>query len=501
MLAPVANPLALNELPAAEAPRVIALTGATGYVGGRLLRAFEKQGVPVRCLVRRPEALEGRVAETTEVYSADLRRNGEVTAALTGVDTVYYLVHSMGSNSRFDREDRRTALEFARAARTCGVRRIVYLGGLGAGAALSSHLASRQEVGRILRESGVPTIEFRASIVIGSGSLSFELIRSLVDRLPVMLTPSWVRTLTQPIAIDDVVAYLVAALDFPAGENPVFEIGGPEQVSYGDLMREYARQQGLRRVVIPVPVLTPRISSLWLGLITPVYARVGRKLIDGVRNETVVRDTAALSAFEIRPRPVVEAIRLAIADEASPQTKWTDAASSAGSFLRRSPIPLRRQIVDSRWVTVPFPPEVAFRPIQRIGGETGWYYGDALWHLRGFLDLLLGGVGMRRGRRDPVELAPGDRLDFWRVEAFEQDRLLRLVAEMKLPGRAWLQFRVEPSRDGSIIRQTAFYDPSGIAGWLYWYAVAPVHKFVFPEMLRRIAAAASTEGSSKEPAS
>ncbi len=482
-----------------DLPRIVALTGATGYVGGRLLRAFEERGIPVRCLARRPEALEGRVAPTTEVRSVDLRRPREVTAALEGVDTAYYLIHSMGSNSRFDREDRHTALEFGRAARACGVRRIIYLGGLGAGPALSSHLASRQEVGKILRESGVPTIEFRASIVIGSGSLSFELIRSLVDRLPVMLTPSWVRTLTQPIAIDDVVAYLIAALDVRGEASPVYEIGGPQRVSYGDLMREYARQRNLRRIVVPVPVLTPRISSLWLGLITPVYARVGRKLIDGVRNETIVHDTSALRAFAVEPRPVAEAIALAIADGASPHTRWTDAASSGGTFLRRSPIPLRRQIVDSRWVTVPFPPEVAFGPIQRIGGRTGWYYGDALWHLRGFIDLLLGGVGMRRGRRHPVELAPGDPLDFWRVEAFEQDRLLRLVAEMKLPGRAWLQFRVEPSRDGSIIRQTAFYDPNGIAGWLYWYAVAPVHKFVFPQMLRRIAAAAGSEAAPQAP--
>ena len=479
--------------------RVVAVTGATGYVGGRLLRAFEARGIPVRCLARRPEALEGRVAATTEIRSADLRRIEEVTAALEGVDTAYYLVHSMGSNSRFEKEDRRTALEFARAARTCGVRRIIYLGGLGAGAALSSHLSSRQEVGRILRESGIPTIEFRASIIIGSGSLSFELIRSLVDRLPVMLTPSWIRTLTQPIAIDDVIAYLVAALDLPVEESEVFEIGGPEQVSYGHLMREYARQRRLRRIVIPVPVLTPRISSLWLGLITPVYARVGRKLIDGVRNETVVRDPSARTAFSVAPRPVREAIAVAIADGVSPETRWTDAASSGGSFRRRSPIPLRRQIVDSRWVAVPFPPEAAFHPIQRIGGRTGWYYGDALWHLRGFVDLLLGGVGMRRGRRDPVDLAPGDPLDFWRVEAFEQDRLLRLVAEMKLPGRAWLQFRVEPTREGSIIRQTAFYDPHGLAGWLYWYSVAPIHKFVFPEMLRRIAAAAADSAGIEPP--
>jgi uncharacterized protein YbjT (DUF2867 family) len=307
----------VNRDDVSDLPRIVALTGATGYVGGRLLRAFEERGIPVRCLARRPEALEGRVAPTTEVRSADLRRPREVTAALEGVDTAYYLIHSMGSNSRFDQEDRHTAVEFGRAARACGVRRIIYLGGLGAGAALSSHLASRQEVGKILRESGVPTIEFRASIVIGSGSLSFELIRSLVDRLPVMLTPSWVRTLTQPIAIDDVVAYLIAALDVRGDASPVYEIGGPQRVSYGDLMREYARQRNLRRIVVPVPVLTPRISSLWLGLITPVYARVGRKLIDGVRNETIVHDTSALRAFAVEPRPVAEAIALAIADGAA----------------------------------------------------------------------------------------------------------------------------------------------------------------------------------------
>ncbi len=475
--------------------RVVGLTGATGYVGGRLLRVLEATGYSVRCLARRPEALDGRVAATTEVRAVDLRRPDAVAQALDGVDVAFYLVHSMGSAGDFEREEREVAQTFAAAARASAVRRIVYLGALGSGSDLSSHLASRQEVGRILRESGVPTIEFRASIVIGSGSLSFEMIRSLVERLPVMLTPSWVRTLTQPIAVTDVVGYLAEAIDLDCEESRIYEIGGPEQVSYGDLMREYARQRGLRRHVIPVPVLSPRISSLWLGLITPVYARVGRKLVDGVRNETVVHDDRASRDFTIRPRSVADAIALAISRSGIEPTRWTDAASSSGRFLRRTPIPLRRQIVDSRWVAVSVPAEQAFAPIQRIGGRQGWYYGDALWRLRGVLDMVLGGPGMRRGRRHPVELTVGETLDFWRVEAFEPDRLLRLAAEMRLPGRAWLQFRVEPTRDGSIIRQTAFYDPHGFLGWCYWYAVKPFHKFVFPEMLRRIAAAAQHESS------
>ncbi len=470
----------------------VLLTGPTGYVGGRLLTELEARGMPVRCLTRRPESLTGRVGPDTEVVSADLLAPDGLADAMRGTDVAFYLVHSMGSRGAFADDDRIAAQNFAKAALEAGVRRIVYLGGLGSGGDLSDHLASRHEVGRVLRSTGLPVVELRAGIVIGSGSLSFEVMRALVKQLPMMVTPRWVGTLTQPIAIDDVIAYLMAAAALPAPANATYEIGGPDRLSYEAIMSEYARQRGLTFRVLRVPVLSPRLSSLWLGLVTPVYARVARKMIDGLRNETIVHDTSALRDFpDIRPRGVREAVAQAIADRDEAPTRWSDAASSGGRWRRAAATPLKKQLVDSRWVRLEVSPQQAFAPIQRIGGRTGWYYGEFLWDVRGFADLLVGGVGTRRGRRHPVDLVPGDTVDFWRVEAVEQDRLLRLVAEMKLPGTAWLQFRVEPDGTGSVIRQTAFFEPNGIAGRLYWHMVAPFHQFVFPGMLRRIAEAAS----------
>ncbi len=299
----------------AENQKKILLTGVTGYIGGRLRRRLEAESCELRCLARRPEVLEPQVAPRTEVVRGDFLRPETLHAAMRGISTAYYLVHSMASGGDFTREDREAAMGFASAARAAGVERIVYLGGLGNEDALSDHLASRQEVGRILRESGVQTIELRASIIIGSGSLSFEMIRALVERLPVMVTPRWVRTLAQPIAVEDVIDYLVAALDAPPGRSLVLEIGGADRASYGDIMAEYARQRGLHRVMIAVPVLTPRLSSLWLALVTPLYARVGRKLVESLRNETTVSDTMAFGMFGIRPRGLAEAIRRALADE------------------------------------------------------------------------------------------------------------------------------------------------------------------------------------------
>ena len=466
---------------------MILLTGATGYVGGRLLEELEALGESVRCLSRRPDVLAARVQPGTEVVSGDLLRPETLTAALHGVDTVYYLVHAMGSPRPFEQADRDAAEAFAKAAHAAGVSRVIYLGGLGHGD-LSPHLASRQEVGRILRASGAPTIELRASIVIGSGSASFEMIRALVDRLPVMVTPRWVRTQTQPIAIEDVLAYLLAARERVPVGGEVYEIGGPDRVSYLELMREYGRQRGLKRLLIPVPVLTPRLSSLWLGLVTPVYAGIGRKLIDSLRTETVVRDPRALSVFPVQPRGADEAIARALANEDREfsETRWSDEAfaeqPSYGGVRHGS------RLIDSRSEWVASPPSSAFAPIQRIGGATGWYYAAALWRLRGFADLLVGGPGLRRGRRDPVGIRVGDTIDFWRVEAYEPNRLLRLRAEMKVPGRAWLQFEVVPDgEDGSRIRQTAEFDPAGLAGLLYWHALWPFHRAIFRGMLRTVA--------------
>ena len=471
-------------------PRVL-LTGATGYVGGRLLRALEREDVELRCMARRPEALRARAAAGTEVVAGDVLDEGALRAALEGVDVAYYLVHSMTSSASFAQVDRDAAELFGRVARDAGVRRIIYLGGLGGSGTLSSHLASRQEVGQLLRESGVETIEFRASIVIGSGSLSFEMIRALVERLPVMVTPRWVRTPTQPIAIEDVIAYLLAALDLPPGESRVYEIGGADVVSYGDIMHAYARRRGLRRMMISVPLLTPRLSSLWLSLVTPLYAQVGRKLVDGVRSETVVTEAAALHDFRVRPRTVEEAIDRALAfeDGEFAETRWSDALP-ATPVRQRNRTEYGSRLIDSRAVVVPVPAAAAFRPIARIGGATGWYGADALWQLRGALDQVLGGVGLRRGRRNPETVAAGDTLDFWTVQEFEPDRLLRLQAQMRVPGRAWLQFEVESETDGARIRQTALFDPAGLAGRAYWYGLYPIHAYVFRRMLRGIARAA-----------
>jgi uncharacterized protein YbjT (DUF2867 family) len=473
--------------------RLILITGASGYIGGRLLTALERAEWRVRCLARHPGYLQSRIGPNTEIVKGDCLDLPSLAPAMDGVHTAYYLVHSMGSSGKFEEEDRQAAQNFADAARAAGIHRIIYLGGLGeAEQELSAHLRSRQEVAHILRSSGIPTVELRASIVIGSGSLSFEMIRALVQRLPVMICPRWVAVKTQPIAVEDVIAYLVQSAELPDGAESVYEIGGTDQVSYGEIMQEYARQSNLKRWFISVPVLTPRLSSLWLGLVTPVYARIGRKLVDSLRNPTLVRDHSARTVFTVKPKSVREAIERALRNEdhAFAQTRWSDALSSSGATRQWGGVLFGTRLVDSRAVEVSVPPAQAFTPIRRIGGATGWYFAGSLWWLRGFLDLLFGGAGLRRGRRNPDLLSPGDTLDFWRVESFEPDRSLRLEAQMKVPGRAWLQFEVEPSAQGSVIRQTAIFDPAGLAGLAYWYSLFPIHKWIFAGMLKRIAAAA-----------
>lgn len=481
---------------------LVLLTGGSGYIGGRLLPLLERRGLRLRCLARRPENLRPRVAVTTEVVAGDVLAPETLPAAFEGVDTAYYLIHSMGTARDFQHDDRQAATNFAAAAKQAGVRRIIYLGGLGNPEhGLSEHLRSRQESGEMLRASGVQVIEFRASIIIGSGSLSFELIRALVERLPIMVCPKWVATPAQPVAIEDVLDYLLGGLDLAEGQNRIFQIGGPDRVCYGDIMREYARQRGLTRWMIPVPVLTPYLSSLWLGFVTPVYARIGRKLVEGLRNPTVVEDPSALEVFPIRPRGLEEAISRALRneDQEYAQTRWSDALSSGGVKPRWGGVRFGSRIVDSRTTTVNVPTEAAFTPIQRIGGKTGWYYGNWLWRLRGILDRLLGGVGLRRGRRDAFDLRVGEALDFWRVEAFEPGHLLRLQAEMKLPGRAWLEFEVTAGEGSSTIRQTAIFDPLGLLGLAYWYSLYPLHRMIFAGMLRALVRAAEEKGRRRGP--
>ena len=469
---------------------MVLLTGATGYIGGRLLPMLVQEGYRVRCLARRPDALRVRVPEGVEVVGGDILDAEAVRSAMEGVTIAYFLVHALGSSGQFETQEQTGAANFARAAADAGVERIIYLGGLGDESAdLSPHLRSRHEVGRILRKSGVPVIEFRASIIIGSGSLSFELVRALAERLPIMVTPRWVAAPAQPIGIGDTLAYLLEGARVPIDGSVVYEIGGPDRVSYGDLIREYIRVRGLRRWIIPVPVLTPRLSSLWLGLVTPVYARIGRKLIDSVRHATVVNDDRALQDFSVRPIGFKAAMALALRNEDAEValTRWSDAVSSAGSTERWGGVRFGNRLVDTRSIAVRTPPETTFEAVEGIGGRNGWGYADWLWALRGWLDLLVGGVGMRRGRRDPKRLSVGDVVDCWRVEAIEKGRLLRLWAEMKLPGRAWLQFEVSPKDGGSELRQTAIFDPVGFWGLIYWYGVWPLHQVVFRGMLRAIA--------------
>ncbi len=467
---------------------LILLTGASGYIGGRLMPILEALPYRLRCMVRRPEFLKQRAEPGTEVVTGDVFDPSSLDKALEGVHTAYYLVHSLGGGADYEEKDREAARNFGRSALGAGVRQIIYLGGLAPGEDLSTHLASRQEVGRILRESGVPTIEFQASIVIGSGSLSFEMVRGLVERLPIMIAPTWVRSSAQPIAVEDVLDYLIQALFRPGPENIVYQIGGADQSSYEGIMKEYARQRGLRRLVIHVPMLTPHLSSHWLALLTPLYYTVGRQLIEGVRNESVVSDTKALEVFPIRPRPLSEAVKRALTNEDREfaATHWSDALADSRLSHPWGGVRFGTRRVDSYSKVLNYPPEKIFAPIQCVGGKNGWYAYDWLWKFRGLLDRLVGGVGLRRGRRDPCNIRLGDAIDFWRVEDFEKDRVLLLFAEMKMPGRAWLHFEVGPHEDGSEVRMTAIFDPIGVWGRVYWFLMYPSHFLIFNGMFNGI---------------
>jgi uncharacterized protein YbjT (DUF2867 family) len=477
----------------------ILIAGASGYIGGRLVPLLEAAGHELVLLGRDIRPLVARFPAAT-VVRGDLLDSATLPAALEGVELAYYLAHSMGpsggSADGFAERDLRAAANFAGAAAAAGVSRIVYLGGLGRDddPTLSHHLASRHDTGAELARHGVPVTEFRAAIVIGSGSASFEILRHLTERLPVMITPRWVATRCQPIAIHDVLDYLVAAAARPEITG-IVEIGGPDVLAYGKVMLAYARLRGLRRLMIPVPVLTPRLSSYWVNIVSPVPAAIARPLIEGLRNEVVVHDPGPAARFGLTPLSLDEALRRAIdrTDRHAVESTWFDAYAATDRDSLPASSSREGMITDRRTFVVAASPERVFAEVERVGGATGWPYANGLWRMRGVADRFVGGVGMRLGRRDPDHLRVGDAVDFWRVEAVRGPELLRLRAEMKLPGRAWLQYELVPSADGRRTRlvQTAFFEPRGLAGLAYWYGLSPVHPTIFRGMVRQLASRAA----------
>lgn len=483
-------------------PLVCAVTGVTGYVGGRLVPELLEAGHRVRAIARNPQRLEGRPwFADVEVAEADATELDQIRAALEGVDVAYYLIHALGSGRRFEARDRETARTFARAAREAGVRRIVYLGGLvPPDEDLSPHLESRTEVGEILLASGVPTTVLRAAVVLGSGSASFEMMRYLTERLPVMTTPRWVDNRIQPVAIRDVLRYLVGSATMPPEVNRAFDIGGPEVLTYREMMHRYAAVAGLRRrVIVGVGLLTPRLSSLWVSLVTPVPGPLARPLVESLVHEVVCREHDIAEHVPDPPEGLVPfdtAVRWALQriQDADVATRWSSAAVPgapsdplpsdpdwAGGSLYR----------DERRTRVDAPLDAVWQVLQTVGGERGWYSWPLAWEVRGVLDRLSGGPGLRRGRRHPTRLVVGDAVDFWRVEHVEHERVLRLRAEMRLPGLAWLELAVRPEADGSTtLRQVATFHPHGLAGQLYWWAVTPFHGIVFGGMQRGMRAEA-----------
>lgn len=487
-----------------DMPRVL-VTGVTGYVGGRLAPRLVEMGYRVRVMVRDPHRFQGRPwSRQVEVVQGDVLDPLTLSAALEGVDVAYYLIHSMLGGADFQQRDLAAARRFGQAAKEAGVARIIYLGGLGDPTTdLSEHLRSRQRTGEALREAGVPVTEFRAAIIVGAGSVSFEMIRYLTERVPIMICPRWTYTRVQPIAIRDVLDYLVAAIAVPASAGRIIEIGGTDILSYGEMMLGYARARGLRRRLVPVPVLSPRLSSYWVHWVTPIPAQIARPLIDGLRNEVIVRTTLAKTLFPtIHPLGYQAAVDLALAQLRSGEieTMWSDALVTSRGDIPPVELSTREgMIVERRQRRVAASVGEVFRTFTGLGGRRGWLYANWLWRVRGALDRLIGGVGLRRGRRHPDDVRVGDAIDFWRVERVEQDRLLRLRAEMKVPGDAWLQFEATPeANDQALMRQTAYFVPKGLLGLLYWYALYPIHRMIFSGLIQKVALRAEARHRQRE---
>lgn len=475
--------------------KLVLVTGATGYVGRHLIPRLLQEGYEVRAFVRKPNKLRYFTwRKRVQIAVGDLLAPETLGSALSGVDVSYYLVHSMTSGSGFAEKDIVAARNFGEAAKNAGVKRVVYLGGLGdPSVQLSEHLRSRQETGEALRRSGVCLTEFRAAIIVGSGSISFEMIRYLTERIPIMICPRWVQTRVQPIAIEDVVSYLVASLQNPESSNQIIEIGGTDVLTYGDMMKDYARVRGLHRWLLHVPVLTPRLSSYWVQWVTPVSAAYARPLIEGLRNEVVVTNNKALEFFpEIKPSGYEHAVRQALL-QLEPEyfigqfTATEDTRDSVcfNKTYNGMIVEVRKRVLDSK-------PAAVYKAFSELGGPNGWPCNIA-WRLRAAIDRIIGGIGMRRDRSEKDSIALGDTIDFFRVVKIEPNRMIRLKAEMKLPGDGWLQFEAESVEDNlTSLVQTVLFAPRGLLGTVYWYLLYPIHRLIFAQMIKKLASKAES---------
>jgi uncharacterized protein YbjT (DUF2867 family) len=479
----------------------VLVTGASGYIGGRLVPRLLEAGHEVRCLTRDARKLaDDPWRDRVEVVEGDALDGGSLETAFQDCDSAFYLIHSMEQGGHdFSERDRQAARNFREAADRASLRRIVYLGGLGPGGDMSKHLRSRHEVGSILADGATPVTELRAAVIIGSGSVSFEMLRYLTEVLPVMVTPSWVRTRCQPISVSDVLDILVAAMTEQSEDGHVIEIGGPDILTYEEMMRVYAEVAGLpRRWIIPIPVLSPRLSSHWVGLVTPLPTGVAKPLVESLRVEVTVEDNSyaeKICGSLISYREAVErALRRSAEHDIA--TRWSDASANPAYAMPGDPawaggtVQVDEQVVDST-----ASPDDLYWAFARIGGSTGYYTMKWAWGLRGLVDSIVGGAGLRRGRRHPEQIQPGEALDFWRVVHAESGQMLELYAEMKLPGEAWLVFKADETSNGSRLVQRAVFVPRGLLGRLYWWAMFPFHLFIFRRMARRIATAAESRAS------
>jgi len=481
--------------------RVYLVTGASGYVGGRLVRDLLSDSKKVRVFVRDAKKIQGQSwAGNVEIIEGNATNSADLDRALAGVHTAYYLLHSINVATDFEDIESAMARNFAIASEKANVQQIIYLGGIANDENRSRHLTSRMNTGAQLASTSVPVLELRAGIIIGSGSASFEMLRHLTHRLPIMTTPKWVSNRTQPIAIRDVLYYLRSAAKLPKSENRICDIGGPEVVTYAEMMQKFSKLSGLRkRIIIQVPVLTPKLSSLWIGFVTPVPTSLARPLVESLISEVVADPRKSI--LEIIPLPpeglltVAQAIQLALTrtEENHVDTRWSDAAFPTAPWQKAQSDPDwagELTLKDHREITTDVPLEKIWEQIEGIGGEHGWFGSGWLWYLRGLIDRMVGGVGLRRGRRDPQHLRIGDSCDFWRVENIVKEEHLRLYAEMILPGKAWLEFKLVEKDGKTVVYQDALFEPRGLGGQLYWYIVSPFHFFIFPTMLRNIVKAA-----------